>query len=115
MSGRRRNLYVFDLRDECSVRSALFSYLQVFIHNPHSRGVRGGRLELSDESDISLLNINQTITALAAGRLDPNRKNDILVVGTKTNVLAYDVENNQDLFYKEVSPSLIANTHNIHI
>lgn len=51
---------------------------------------------------MSLLNINQSITCVAAGALKPDAKNDILVVGTATNLLAYDVDNNTDLFYKDV-------------
>lgn len=53
--------------------------------------------------DLSILNINQSITCVAAGSLKPDVKNDMLVVGTATNLLAYDVENNTDLFYKDVS------------
>merc|ERR1712074_525697 len=29
-------------------------------------------------------------------------KNDALVIGSQTNILAYDVMNNSDLFYKDV-------------
>uniref|UniRef100_A0A8C6Z1A4 Bardet-Biedl syndrome 2 protein homolog n=1 Tax=Nothoprocta perdicaria TaxID=30464 RepID=A0A8C6Z1A4_NOTPE len=54
-------------------------------------------------SDISLLNINQGITCLTSGVLDPQLGYDSLLVGTQTNLLAYDVHNNSDLFYREVS------------
>lgn len=54
-------------------------------------------------SEVSLLNINQTVSAVTAGRLSQSRTGDILVVGTPTNVLAYDVQNNADVFYKDVS------------
>lgn len=53
-------------------------------------------------SDISLLNINQQVISLATGRLDPEVPCDSLLVGTATNLMAYDVDNNTDLFYKEV-------------
>ncbi|XP_042890069.1 Bardet-Biedl syndrome 2 protein homolog [Penaeus japonicus] len=78
---------------------------KVFIHNPHQRlGVAGGRMSLSQSSsEVSLLNINQTVSAVTAGRLSQNKTGDILVVGTPTNVLAYDVQNNADVFYKDVS------------
>ena len=36
------------------------------------------------------------------GPLNPKSKNDILLVGTQTNLLAYDVEQNKDVFYREV-------------
>ncbi|XP_064601546.1 Bardet-Biedl syndrome 2 protein homolog [Liolophura sinensis] len=75
---------------------------KVFIHNPHNRGIVGGRVASGDDtSDISLLSINQQVSAVSAGQLNPNIPNDILVVGTSTNLLAYDVNNNRDLFYKE--------------
>ncbi|BFZ04172.1 hypothetical protein BsWGS_07211 [Bradybaena similaris] len=71
---------------------------KVLVHSPHSRkqdSISGMR------SDVSLLNINQQITSLAAGRLDPSFEGDLLVVGTPTNVLAYDIINNRDIFYKD--------------
>ena len=54
-------------------------------------------------SETSLLNINQTVSAITAGRLTNSQLYDTLVVGTPTNVLAYDVQNNADVFYKDVS------------
>ncbi|PIK53965.1 putative Bardet-Biedl syndrome 2 protein-like [Apostichopus japonicus] len=75
---------------------------KVFIHNPHSRNLSGGRAsELSLDSDISLLSINKGISAVAAGSLDPVGVSDMLLVGTQTDLLAYDVQNNTDVFYKE--------------
>ena len=60
-------------------------------------------MQLGTTGELSYLNINQTVTAVCAGALNPNRKDkDVLVVGTPTNVLAYDVDDNADLFYKEV-------------
>jgi hypothetical protein len=49
------------------------------------------------------LNINQEITALCAGKLNPNDEKDILAVGTPNSILAYHIDNNSDLFYAEVS------------
>ena len=49
-----------------------------------------------------MLNINQRILSLASGKLDESVERDILAIGTPTTLLAYDVENNSDLFYKEV-------------
>lgn len=49
-----------------------------------------------------LLNINQSVTCLTAGRLGPGTAGDTLVVGSQTNLLAYDVHDNADVFYKEV-------------
>lgn len=52
------------------------------------------------------MNINQKITALVAGKAIPNDEKDILVVGTVGSVLAYNVDLNSDLFFKEVRKSL---------
>ncbi|XP_061863097.1 Bardet-Biedl syndrome 2 protein isoform X2 [Colius striatus] len=79
---------------------------KVFIHNPHARGQKTSTNRLvpsTQDSDVSLLNINQGITCLASGVLNPQLGYDCLLVGTQTNLLAYDVYNNSDLFYREVS------------
>lgn len=59
------------------------------------------------ESDVSLLSFGQHITAIGAGKLGPNTNNDTLFIGSQTNLLAYNVENNSELFYKDVCYSLI--------
>lgn len=74
----------------------------MFIHNPHSSALQGGRAVASHSNDISILNINQQVSAVAAGQLNDSGC-DTLLIGTPTNFLAYDVENNSDLFYKDVS------------
>nr|XP_047128260.1 Bardet-Biedl syndrome 2 protein isoform X2 [Hydra vulgaris] len=83
--------------------SAATTANKVFIHNPHTRiGNYSGRLETGQLSaDISLLSINQQVSSVACGSLDESSR-DRLFVGTPTNLLAYDVENNSDLFYKEM-------------
>ena len=52
--------------------------------------------------DITFLNINQPITCLKTGPLEKNSDRSFLFVGTLSNMFGYDVENNKDLFYKEV-------------
>lgn len=81
---------------------------RVLIHNPHQK-LRGptapaGRMESTQHvnQDITILNIHQRITALTAGRLDPKSNRDTLLIGTPTNLLAYDVERNADVFHKDV-------------
>jgi len=88
--------------------------VQVFVHNPHSRCLNpdGRWLMSASANDINFLNINQTVNALTAGKLKPfnqinnnnksNVNNDVLVIGTATSIMVYDVLNNTDLFYKEV-------------
>ena len=75
----------------------------MLIHNPHMKGQQGGRLDSTLDTDVNLLSINQQVSSVCAGRLNPSAANDILAVGTQTNLLAYDVDNNSDLFYKDVS------------
>ncbi|ETE64406.1 Bardet-Biedl syndrome 2 protein-like protein, partial [Ophiophagus hannah] len=78
---------------------------KVFIHNPHGRGqhTNTNRLALStQDADISLLNINEAVSCLTAGLLNPDLGCDSLLVGTRTSLLAYDVHNNADLFYAGV-------------
>ncbi|KAK3597584.1 hypothetical protein CHS0354_030126 [Potamilus streckersoni] len=74
---------------------------KVFIHSPHNRAERGGLMTFSNEGDLSLLSINQQVSAVCAGKLNSNIQNDILAVGTPTNLLVYDIDKNTDLFYKD--------------
>ncbi|XP_038662956.1 Bardet-Biedl syndrome 2 protein homolog [Scyliorhinus canicula] len=79
---------------------------KVFIHNPHTRSQRFASNQLLQgglDSDTSLLNINQSVSCITAGILNPSDGHDMLLVGTQTNLLAYDVHNNSDVFYKEVA------------
>lgn len=76
---------------------------------------KGDRWDTDAKSNLSLLNINQSITCVGAGSLKPGSKEDVLVVGTPTALLAYDVENNSDLFFREVRATrgafLVPNSH----
>uniref|UniRef100_A0A0A9WZM5 Bardet-Biedl syndrome 2 protein n=2 Tax=Lygus hesperus TaxID=30085 RepID=A0A0A9WZM5_LYGHE len=65
---------------------------KVLVHSPHLR-----------DREISMLNVNQAVTSICAGKLNPNDDKEILLIGTQSTLLAYHVENNTDLFYKEVS------------
>jgi Bardet-Biedl syndrome 2 protein len=49
------------------------------------------------------LNTNKEIIAMATGKLDSLSNNEMLFIGSRTNLLAYDVDNNKDIFDKEVS------------
>lgn len=49
----------------------------------------------------SLVVISVQVTALYAGLLGEDER-DVLLVGTATHLLAYNVEDNADVFYKEV-------------
>lgn len=89
----------------CQVETLFLWSFQVFIHNPHTRGQRQAAHRLSQstqDSDISLLNINQAVSCLTSGTLGPSTTGDTLLVGSQTNLLAYDVHDNADIFYREV-------------
>lgn len=79
---------------------------KVFIHNPHQNYSFKGRATENQpliDSSLSLLNINAVVTSVATGTFDRSSRNDMLFVGTKTHILAYDVNNNIDLFHKDVT------------
>eukprot|EP00899_Mesostigma_viride_P018346 jgi/Mesvir1/26512/Mv16169-RA.1 len=69
---------------------------KMFMHNPH-------KTSFKDMGDIRYLNINKKISAVACGMLDPVLGREILLVGTQASLLAYDVNENADLFFKDVS------------
>ncbi|XP_051169367.1 Bardet-Biedl syndrome 2 protein homolog isoform X1 [Leptopilina boulardi] len=78
----------------------------IIVHSPHrsSEELFGnsqsvGRLSWSGE--IAELHIGQQVTALCIGRLEEDER-EFLLVGTHTHILAYQIEDNADLFYKEM-------------
>jgi len=68
---------------------------KVLIHCPHNRAE-------NSQNEVMFLNINRKITSVMAGLLNPNLGHDVLMVGTQTSLMVYDVEENADLFFKEV-------------
>mmetsp|Transcript_16107 Transcript_16107/g.40587 ORF Transcript_16107/g.40587 Transcript_16107/m.40587 type:complete len:715 (+) Transcript_16107:67-2211(+) len=68
---------------------------RVFVYSPHQRTD-------SSQVEVRFLNINRELKALTSGRLNAASKNDVLLVGSTTNVLAYDVEDNKDIYFKEI-------------
>eukprot|EP00405_Crypthecodinium_cohnii_P023237 CAMPEP_0206474582 /NCGR_PEP_ID=MMETSP0324_2-20121206/33568_1 /ASSEMBLY_ACC=CAM_ASM_000836 /TAXON_ID=2866 /ORGANISM="Crypthecodinium cohnii, Strain Seligo" /LENGTH=719 /DNA_ID=CAMNT_0053949773 /DNA_START=137 /DNA_END=2293 /DNA_ORIENTATION=+ len=67
---------------------------KVLIHCPHQRS--------EDQQEVTFLNINQRISSVAAGLLSPTLRHDVLMIGTPTALMVYDVEENADLFFKEI-------------
>ena len=63
--------------------------------------------------EVTLLNIGQQITALSAGvpddesSINADAPHDMLFIGTQNHLLAYNVEQNRDVFYKDVSCNVI--------
>lgn len=76
----------------------------MLIHCPHRQtGISNTRVTWSEvQHDIATLTFNHPVTALQAGKLLPNNDHDILIIGSPTHVLAYYVDNNADVFYKEM-------------
>eukprot|EP00516_Mucochytrium_quahogii_P000978 CAMPEP_0203749128 /NCGR_PEP_ID=MMETSP0098-20131031/3800_1 /ASSEMBLY_ACC=CAM_ASM_000208 /TAXON_ID=96639 /ORGANISM=" , Strain NY0313808BC1" /LENGTH=801 /DNA_ID=CAMNT_0050638095 /DNA_START=282 /DNA_END=2684 /DNA_ORIENTATION=+ len=71
---------------------------RVLIHRPGN-----------EEKEHRFLNINREISALSSGAINqatPDR--EMLLVGSPSSLLAYDVHNNSDLFYKDVQEGVNA-------
>ena len=82
-----------------------FSSMQVFIHTPGGLNKSGADTASADvpSSEVNVLNINQAIKCLAAGKLDPSSDRDFLFIGTQTHIQVYDVYNNADVLFQQVS------------
>ncbi|XP_017893284.1 Bardet-Biedl syndrome 2 protein homolog [Ceratina calcarata] len=80
----------------------------VLVHSPHrqpqitSHDHEQSDRKLSWSGELAELHIGTEVTALHAGRLTDDER-DILLIGTATHVLAYNIEDNSDIFYKEMS------------
>jgi Bardet-Biedl syndrome 2 protein len=83
--------------------TAAISGGKVLVHSSQEQDKKTGK------NAIRTLNLNKQVTAINCGTIDPLRnKVDILLVGTKTNLLAYDVEFNSDIFYRDVPDGVSA-------
>ncbi|XP_043251138.1 Bardet-Biedl syndrome 2 protein homolog [Colletes gigas] len=80
----------------------------ILVHSPHRQPqIKGQDHEQSDRKlswsgELAELQIGAEITALCTGRLNEDER-DVLLIGTATHVLAYHIEDNADMFYKEMS------------
>ncbi|RLN51374.1 hypothetical protein BBJ29_000638 [Phytophthora kernoviae] len=82
---------------------------KVFIHSPNENTFRdNGDADDSEQSSVRFLKINRRVTAVAAGKFGATDTGDTLVVGTESSLLAYDVEKNSDIFYKDVPDGVSA-------
>ena len=65
---------------------------KVILHSPHDGA-----------SAVRTLNINNKITCIASCSLIPDgTEKETLLIGTSTNLLAYDIEANSDVFHKDI-------------
>lgn len=74
-----------------AIHSNSYTLFKVLIHSPHKYN-----------NPVSFLNVNESVTAICAGRLKPDEDKDILAIGSSSSILAYHVDNNSELFFKEV-------------
>eukprot|EP00607_Mallomonas_marina_P009864 CAMPEP_0182420674 /NCGR_PEP_ID=MMETSP1167-20130531/5644_1 /TAXON_ID=2988 /ORGANISM="Mallomonas Sp, Strain CCMP3275" /LENGTH=760 /DNA_ID=CAMNT_0024596939 /DNA_START=242 /DNA_END=2524 /DNA_ORIENTATION=+ len=75
---------------------------KILLHSPHEGS--GNGLDGIVPS-IRFLNLNRKISAISSGSLLPDRSNtnpEMLFVGTQSNLLAYDVERNSDVYFRDV-------------
>lgn len=68
---------------------------KVFVHTPQATNIDG-------DTQVKYLNINKEVSCIASGTIDPILRRDVLLIGTPNNLLAYDVEENRDLFFRDV-------------
>ncbi|CAG5102110.1 Similar to Bbs2: Bardet-Biedl syndrome 2 protein homolog (Mus musculus), partial [Cotesia congregata] len=81
----------------------------ILVHSPHRQppiGVNETQEEnlekrLKWNGELAELQIGKQILSLCTGRLTEDER-DILLIGTSTHILAYQVEENADLFYKNI-------------
>ena len=55
---------------------------------------------------IRYLSTNKEIVSLECGQMDPSKPSEMLLIGSETNLLVYDVHENADVFDQEVSDGL---------
>ncbi|KAJ0174267.1 hypothetical protein K1T71_010413 [Dendrolimus kikuchii] len=82
--------------------TACAGYDKIIIHHPHG-GLAGRAQRSQAHGEVSELNLSQAVIALAAGQLRPDSNKDMLLIGSPTQILAYDVHDNTDLFFREAS------------
>jgi len=59
----------------------------------------GGRVLVHDGSSVRQFNFNRPVTSLAAARV-PSSSHDLIVVGTRSSVQAFDLAANRDVIFK---------------
>lgn len=86
---------------------------RVIIHQPYINQKDPKDVDLRraaaqpSQNEIQYLNTNKSINALYSGILSPNStKQDLLMIGSSTNLLVYDCLRNADIFEKEINDGL---------
>ncbi|KAL4704240.1 hypothetical protein ACJJTC_016258 [Scirpophaga incertulas] len=81
--------------------TACAGYDKIIIHHPHGSMVSGRAQRSQAHGEVSELNLSQAVIALAAGPLKPDAARDMLLIGSPSQILAYDVHENTDLFFRD--------------
>lgn len=83
---------------------------KVILHNPQKRlNASNNRLSWTEtNSDVAMLNFNQEIRAIETGCLSKDDIKEILVIGSPTQLLAYHVDNNHDIFFKDIMEGILS-------
>eukprot|EP01111_Echinosteliopsis_oligospora_P019714 TRINITY_DN9667_c0_g1_i1.p1 TRINITY_DN9667_c0_g1~~TRINITY_DN9667_c0_g1_i1.p1 ORF type:complete len:335 (+),score=75.94 TRINITY_DN9667_c0_g1_i1:107-1111(+) len=73
-------------------------------------GTSSGKLFVHSSQDQSgrFLNIQQKIVSISCGKGEGDDHSDILYVGTPSNLLAYNVDQNSEKYYKDITDGLTA-------
>lgn len=58
------------------------------------------------KKDIGMLSVSFTITAIATGKFSPDSEKEYLAIGTESNILVYQVDDNLEIFFKDVSEAV---------
>ena len=78
---------------------------KILVHTPHTKDAVDPSVGMKGR-DVQYLNVNKDVICLTSGRLNPHIDRDILLIGSKTNLLAYDINENSDVFDKEVQDGI---------
>ncbi|CAG9330233.1 BBS2 [Blepharisma stoltei] len=105
--------YTFELNQAVLHSLATISYFDG-IHPTLACGITGGKVLIHTphipNSSNNFLNINKNIICLDGGRLDPSLNRDVLVIGSPSSLMAYDIDSNSDLFHTETKEGVTSLT-----
>ncbi|EFC40965.1 hypothetical protein NAEGRDRAFT_71257 [Naegleria gruberi] len=66
---------------------------KVMVHNPH---------ETNQGNQLTFLNVNKDVNCVASGAFKQGVRRETLMIGTQTNLMAYNVDTNSDIYYRDV-------------
>lgn len=79
---------------------------KILLHMPYNSAADAASAAYScvvHKQDIGWVNTSKKLCALSSGCLDPNSPNELLFIGSETNLLVYDVVQNSDIFDREIT------------